>query len=322
MTRPILVPLDGSELALAALPLAVAIARASSASLALVRVHLALVDGDPMALAPVDAEIRAYEERYIARIAADVAQDTGLTVEREITDDPVALAIAERAATLDAEMIVMTTHGYTGLTRLWLGSVASGVLRQATMPLLLVRPRDHDASEEGGAGTAAAQPRPVWLTPAPLPRHILLPLDGSERAEAIVRHAVALGRLGGARYTLLRVVNPVRVPLHPYPFLAPAFDVDAAEQEQAVEHARGHLEGIAERIRALAPNASVQVDVCVDDRVASAILDYADAITADVIALTARGHGPGRLVVGSIADKVLRGAKVPLLMVRPEEPGR
>lgn len=323
MSRAIVVPLDGSELALGALPLAVAIARAWKARLELVRVHLALADGETVALAQLDAEIRAREEEYLARTAADISRGTGLEAETAIAEDPAGAAIADRAAVLHADLIVMTTHGYTGLTRLWLGSVADGVLRHATIPVLLVRPRE--PVEAGAEDTGSAAPAPdlgTWLRPAPLPGRILIPLDGSDRAEAIVPHATALGKLGDASYTLLQVVKPVRIPLHPYPYLAPMFETDAAEQQAAVERARGYLDGVAARIRARTPGASVRTEVCVDDRPATAIVERAKEGDADVIALTTSGHGIARLVAGSVADKVLRAAERPLLIVRPEEPRR
>src|SRR5690606_15327032 len=86
-------------------------------------------------------------------------------------------------------------HG--GISRAWLGSVADSFIRQSAAPVLLVRPA---ARRQPGAPA-----RPAHF------RHVLIPLDGSETAEGVIRHAVELGGLAAARYSLLRVVTPLAV---------------------------------------------------------------------------------------------------------------
>ena len=96
-----------------------------------------------------------------------------------------------RAREIDADLIVMTSHGRTGLSRMWLGSVADGLIRHSRVPVLLLRPID------------AAAPRPFAHG---LYKHILVPFDGSAASEEVLPAALALAKCGSARISLLRVV--------------------------------------------------------------------------------------------------------------------
>src|SRR5262249_35227309 len=122
-----------------------------------------------------------------------------IPVASALLEGAVAPTLADHAAGVGADLVVMTTHGRGALGRFWLGSVADALVRQLPMPLLLARPH-------GGEPDLAA---------APLPRHLLLPLDGSALAEEMAGAARDLAALAGARVTLLRVVRPVLPP--PYP---------------------------------------------------------------------------------------------------------
>ncbi|HSL71468.1 MAG TPA: universal stress protein, partial [Longimicrobiales bacterium] len=196
------------------------------------------------------------------------------------------------------ELIVMTTHGRGGLSRAWLGSVADSLVRSINVPVLLFRPRGDDAAEA----------RAFRL------RHILIPVDGSDLSEHVIDHAIWLGRLTGARYTLMQVVAP--------PFGVPATDVIpvAPLAPQDVESLRSlataYLEQVANRLR----GDGLQVDtvVVVQTQSAPGILEEALQCGADLIAMATHGRGGWqRVALGSVADKVLRGTSVPLLILRP-----
>jgi nucleotide-binding universal stress UspA family protein len=101
--------------------------------------------------------------------------------------------ICQRAHDVDADLIVMTSHGRTGLSRMWLGSVADGVIRRSSVPVLLLRPVENENRH------AAAH---VF-------KKILVPLDGSAVGADALPPAQALAHLSGARLVLLRVVQPV-----------------------------------------------------------------------------------------------------------------
>jgi nucleotide-binding universal stress UspA family protein len=136
--RTILVPLDGSILAESALPEAAELARQRGARLLLVRAAEAHV---PVAVDPTESQVRVVQEAetYLASVKARLAA-TGITdVETSVWYGPPAYAIVEAARLRHADLIVMTTHGRSGLGRLILGSVAESVLRGTTTPILLLR---------------------------------------------------------------------------------------------------------------------------------------------------------------------------------------
>jgi nucleotide-binding universal stress UspA family protein len=136
----ILVPLDGSALAEAAVAKAVDIARQSpAASVVLLRAAEApaLAGGDPI---EAQVEVVREAEEYLESVAARVREEGVAEVSTSVWYGPPAPAIVEAAETAKVDMIVMSTHGRSGLGRLFLGSVAESVLRATPTPILLLRP--------------------------------------------------------------------------------------------------------------------------------------------------------------------------------------
>jgi nucleotide-binding universal stress UspA family protein len=134
----ILVPLDGSALAEAALPKAVELAEVSGARILLLRAAQAqTLPG----VDPTEAQVRVVSEAeaYLAEIQKRLAPQGHVKVETAVWYGPAAHAIVEAARVRKADEIVMTTHGRSGLGRLLLGSVAESVLRGTTTPILLLR---------------------------------------------------------------------------------------------------------------------------------------------------------------------------------------
>jgi nucleotide-binding universal stress UspA family protein len=145
--RPqLLVPLDGSGYAEQALPVATSLAEGLSGELVLVRA----VPRPDLPFAPdrllasqLEEELRAGEaeaRRYLDALADRLARE-GRRVRVEMRVGEPTPVISEVGRELGATLVVMTTLGETGLVRLVFGSVAAGVLRQGSVPLLLVRPR-------------------------------------------------------------------------------------------------------------------------------------------------------------------------------------
>jgi nucleotide-binding universal stress UspA family protein len=117
-----------------------------------------------------------------------------------------------------------------------------------------------------------------------------------------------------ATYTLLRVVKPVTL-FHSAPFTTPTdLDPDATMQHQM--EAQCYLQAIATRLQA--HQLDVRIQVMVAQQPAAAILEYARDNAADLIALATHGRGGAvRLLLGSVADKIVRGASTPVLLYRP-----
>jgi nucleotide-binding universal stress UspA family protein len=212
-------------------------------------------------------------------------------VRTEVLRGAIATELATYAQTYDVGLVVMTSHGQGGISRAWLGSVAGALVRRMRVPVLMLRP---DAADRLDA-------------PLVRPRNLLVPIDGSRDSARVLGPAAVLGTVWGARLTLLHVLPPTA------PRLAGAerADEDAAELE---------LDELAAPLR----RRGYVVDVAVvrGESAAKAILDYAAAHAVDAIAMATRGRGGWeRVAIGSVADKVLRGALLPLVLFRPPGAG-
>ncbi len=133
--RTILVPLDGSTLAERALPFAEVLARASGARLVLPRASLVRHRPEPATEeARIAADERAELDRHVALLG-----ERGVVAEGVLRFDEAAEAIVAEAVGREADLIVMATHGRSGLGRLVFGSTAEAVLRRSPAPVLLIR---------------------------------------------------------------------------------------------------------------------------------------------------------------------------------------
>jgi nucleotide-binding universal stress UspA family protein len=192
----------------------------------------------------------------------------------------------------------MTTHGRGGLERAWLGSVADALVRCCSVPILLLRPGESTPD----------------IAQVPQFKRILIPLDGSALAEQILAPALELGGLAHAEYTLLRAVEPFV--LVGYAPVAQASRLDLKLTQEGLAEAQRYLDRVAERLRAA--GRPPRTRALLAEQSAAAILDEARRQDADLIAMATHGRsGLARLLLGSVADKVLRGATLPVLMVRP-----
>lgn len=305
----ILVPLDESEFARAALPVAEHLARRDGARLRLVTVHPG-IPARPAGRAP-EGLVRADRDRREARgeglraVAGDL-RDRGHEADAELLTGSVVDELVERAEET-ADLVVMATHGRGPLSRLWLGSIADGVVRTSPVPVLLVRPERGEGNGEGkGEGTRVSAGF----------RHLLVPLDGSRRAREAIGPALQLLDTGG-RLTLARVVVPITTVGFGPADVPSGVDVPATEEME--ERARERLEDTASELRS---RTGLEVDARVirDPHPSVAVLEAASEGEMDAIALATHGwSGARRLVLGSVADKVIRGADGPVLVVRPPD---
>jgi nucleotide-binding universal stress UspA family protein len=301
MKKVVIVPVDGSRFAEQALPVAVALARATGADLELLRVHPVLPPDLPEREASeyLEETARHLEPVLPGRVhKRPIPEHYGVAV--PLSSAWVVDALRARAAEPDVQLVVMATHGFGGVTRAWLGSVADAVIRESPRPVLLVRPTDEDFS------LAAAADRGF--------HHILIPLDGSSTAEKVVPQALELGAALGARFTLLRVMSPLswQLPPAPYPPItyAPMSD----------EAALAYLEGMAAPMRA--SGAEVAVHVVQGASPAGLIVKYARDHGVDLITLATHGAGGfQRMLLGSIADKVVRSSDVPVMVFNARKAG-
>jgi len=306
MYRTIMVPLDGSSLGEYALPLALGIARRASATVDLVHVCTSL---GPNAFggeldAPVLSEIQRKQLRvracaYLEQLGASLSARWELAITASVLDGRAVDTLYDHALASGADLVVMTTHGYGPLTRAWMGSVADKLVRRLPMPILLARPHDEALDLLEKVHDQAFQ-------------HVLIPLDGSTLAEEILDPALALGALMDAKYTLMQALDPLLAE-HTHPPYAAG--LDPAMLEELRETALAYLEGVADRLRAQA--LEVRTDLVVEQPHV-AILEYTRDHAVDLVAMATHGRGGlARMLLGSVADKVMRGADVPVLLQRP-----
>jgi nucleotide-binding universal stress UspA family protein len=254
----------------------------------------------------VDRAARDEEQAYLKEVTKRLADATAVAVRSALLEIPVADSLCEYAKSAGADLMVMTTHGRGPMARAWLGSVADELVRKAPIPILLTRPQEQGPS----------------LDQAPVFRRVVIPLDGSSFAEQALNPALALGSLTEAEYVLVRVIEPMIRGGHMETLLtSPPSEPGIVrrlellhEEEKAT--AGAYLEKIAQQLKSQGHRAETRV--IVNEQAAIALLDVAKEVRADAIALCTHGRrGLSRLFLGSVADKILRGASVPMLVQRP-----
>lgn len=308
MYSKIIVPLDGSDLAERALPFAQFIAEALSIPMELVEAFNVLPPAvhnrsSRMALEKMLAEQRRRSERYLSQIQERLQPSSYPLTTATLAGWP-EQAIVDRAGEDPGALIVMTTHGRGGLARWALGSVADRVLHGVSNPVLIVR--------------AAA----TEIVPAKV-RTILVPLDGSDLAETCLEHAASLAEGLQASVSLVQtthtqsyyrsrmVGSAVATGQSPDSWANDLMRDDAIEVTDYLTQVQGRL--AAER-----PELDrVETLHLRDDSPAQAIIDRTE-LQPTLIVMTSHGRGGlGRLLLGSVADRVMRHSNAPVLVIRP-----
>jgi nucleotide-binding universal stress UspA family protein len=232
------------------------------------------------------------------------AATAGIAVNTAIGEGHPADVIVEQAAAMRTGLIVMGTHGRSGLTRLVLGSVAEQVLRQARSPVLTVPPHHAEV---------------VPATPA-LYTSILCPVDFSEASTHAVRFAVALAEGSGGHVTVLHVLGH---DLHSTPDLYDTMISDSHLSDEAFRQRREAY--VRQRLREIVPEAAA--DACriglvgPDGPAGQAIAALAETQGHDLIVLgVAPRAGSDLLLFGSTTHDVLREASCAVLTILGSEP--
>jgi nucleotide-binding universal stress UspA family protein len=303
MCKRVLIPLDGSQLSESALASAALLARQCAADLLLV----GATRGHAFpGLLPSMADRQARDmEHYLTMVATPLRAE-GIAIETVVLSERPARAIAAQSGDCKVDLIVMATHGRTGLEALLHPSVTWGVLGQSPVPVLaLKRPIDEEGHPPG--------PRvPRFLTDPAAP--IIVPLDGSQRAERalplaekfvwLAAHPLVLVRAAGLPYLAGGVID--------YPMTL------ADLQEWSLEEARVYLErkqgelartGLEVTTAAMLGEAVACIKACVRD------------YQAGLVVMASHGRsGLSHLFLGSVARRLLIRVAVPLLLVPTAHP--
>jgi nucleotide-binding universal stress UspA family protein len=298
MYPSILLPLDGSEFSADALPLAKQLASELGAEVHLVHVIRPAFDVDfkaPQEDMEWKARVREGAGDYLEGVASSL-EESGVRTTTAVLEGRTVAAIDQYVKEHGISLVVMTTHGAGGLKRWWLGSVADGLLRAGSADLLLVRPWD-DTEDRS--------------TSAPRFEHLLVPLDGSSDAERALGPARELTRAMGARLSYLTVVpRPTELTSI---YGMPGVRIEGEGYRMRREEADTYLSGVVAQ-GGEPPPEGVTIE---HSSAAEGIIEGARKVAADLLVLSSHGRGGlERTVIGSVADKVIRGSTLPVLVVR------
>jgi nucleotide-binding universal stress UspA family protein len=299
VSKNILVPLDGSPLADTAIPHAVELARRTGAALRVVRVHEPMVpmavDVPPVAYTDprIEAEVIMTKRAWLDARAKELRSQTGLTVHAEFRIGAAGREIVAAASESDSTMIVCTTHGSGGWAPQWFGSVTDYVIRHTVKPVLAM-------SEAGAKRTTK-------------PASVLVLLDGSELSESVLPDVKDFAKAFGAKLELYRVVVP---PWVGDSEMVVSPEIDRFGIDAFTNAAKSELDTIADDLREY--GVTVKATVEVRNTPTRRILAHIEETNPDVVALATHGRGIARLLLGSVADKVLRSGARPMLCVRPQ----
>jgi nucleotide-binding universal stress UspA family protein len=311
MYKRMLVPLDGSELAEVVFSYAKELAGRLDLDVILFHVY----GSEERELVPLH---RAYVERAAEIIkcqSEEVRERTGIQPGGKAVEARGELAVGYPAEEIlryadenEIDLILMATHGRSGIKRWAMGSVADKVLSVSKVPVWLVR-----------AGIPEEIVYDKWPT-----RTILVPLDGSELAESVLPHVEAVAKQRGAELVdvvLLRVYEHPIIPSD-YPPAMPLSWEEHVEQEmvKARRVSEQYLAGVEKRLKdaGLKVRSEVLVGKTIWANPADEIIDHANRNPFNLIVMATHGRsGLSRWAYGSVAEKVLLGASSPILVVRP-----
>jgi nucleotide-binding universal stress UspA family protein len=318
MFHRILVPLDGSALAERAVLIAAQIAQTRACPLVLLQIISPPLDyGGGISHIPlltqqlVDREM-AEAHTYLGRLAQS-APLRGIDVQPQVLFGMPVACILDVVESQDVDLIVLSSHGRSGLKRWVLGSVARRVAHHSTVPVLLLRSENPALPAVEHKDTR--------------PPGVIVALDGSSLAEAALAPAAQLVSafatpLPGAAKPVLHILHVMEPPLatsQDRAGVSPLYNTMLHEQAQE------YLAGVCERVVAQAgnPHLTVTWSIIYSSDVADAIITAAEERRTqhrDVLAMATHGRGGlQRWVMGSITERVLEGTKLPMLVVRPAQ---
>jgi nucleotide-binding universal stress UspA family protein len=293
MFKHLLVPLDGSSLAECALPHTIAFARAFKPQVTLLRVLAAPAPGTAVDLFDWQLQ-KAEAEAYLDGIAARL-QTAGVPVETVVAEGQPANCVINTIPHHQIDLVVLSSHGESGLVDWSMGSVAQKILLRSHVSSLLVRPY---------------QPFQARQTDLRYQR-LLVPLDGSRRAECVLPFATTLAHCYGAQLVLAHVFRHPEMP-GPLP-LAPEDQLLAA---QMMARNREAVTKYLEQLKAQLPNVTeMRLLTCED--VAAGLHELAVSEQVDLVILSAHGYTCGnQWSYGSVITNIIVYGTTPLLLVQ------
>lgn len=320
MFQQILVPLDGSSLAENALPVASQLARTSGGTVTLLQAvdasyaYLSYGATQPVVTQEVIEKSLTYASTYLDALLRrpDLA---GVTLKKQVVLGNPATVILSMVNKLSVDLVVMSSHGYTGVKRWLLGSVAEKVVHHAPVPILILRNKKSLLAHPNRDGTSGVR--------------ALVPLDASARSQDVIAPAAAL---------VTALSSPVQGELHLTQIVkVPKESSEGARREALLQSARQNLQAICKYVcEGLVANVGPELrfkltwSVSMERDIAEGIVRVAEngeraedgsiVEPCDLIAMTTHGYsGIKKWTMGSIAGRVLHATRLPLLVVRPAD---
>jgi len=302
MYKVIMVPTDGSGFDREAIRVALRMAERSDAKVRLVRVLAGGtffgLEGAAEATSAAAELVHSDRDKALSELYT-LAAECRTTSKAEISVDlhagPVADVLEGYARRHHVDLIVISTHGRSGISRLSLGSVTDSLIRHTTVPVLVVKPP-----------TSYLNPQVSEAF-----KRIVVPLDGSTLAEQILPRVLKLAKLEEAEIILLQVLIPQSYSQKEI------VDPSLPWWDKDVSLARAYLFRIAARLRR--NGVAVTTDIVIGENVAHAIGDFASREKADLIAIATHGRGGlARMLRGSVADAVMHSGRMSMLVLKPD----
>ena len=311
MYSKVIVPLDGSDLSEQALPYGRLIAGSLGVAIELVQAY------DTLPTGLLGARNRQDVASRLDQVARDLAiaslepvrqrlEQEGHSVSVTAQRGPAADVIVAIAGADPTALVVMSTHGRGGVSRWVMGSVTDKVLHTIPNPMLIAR-----ATVTGPA------------SPGTSLKSVVVPLDGSPLSELAIPHAISIAGTLSANINVLRITpteDHYRQQLNlvtPEMGTVPDFDMANPDELAAedADQAAGYLADVQNRM-AIDHAHGVTVEHEVNDRIAQSIINHASAQPSLVVMTTHGRSGVGRMVLGSVTDRVIRHSNVPVLVIR------
>lgn len=287
--KKILFPTDLSEGAALARQSAVVLAKKQGAELLFFHVVATHANDFRQAgdlLSQFLARLEQEAERKLEAETAELRAEGSVARYEVVQASSIFDAIQRRTQTWEPDVIVMATHGATGMPRWFLGSVAEKVVRHAPCPVLTIRPAE-------GVGAPEAIER------------ILVPVDFSENSRRALALARELASKSGSLVLHHVVLNPTLAGLSPQEHLR-LF----SEEPTLPDRIRAQMEEWMD-------GAPFDPEITEADDVASAIIDSAKSKKSDLIVMGTRGRsGVDYVLTGSVAEKLVRSSPIPVLTVK------
>lgn len=296
MFHHILVPLDGSSLAECVIPHCEVLAKTYDARITLLHVLERRSPDHQQPVDTVDWYLRKAEaEVYLDDVVAYL-DDAGVPADRCLLEGHVGERIVDYIRTGDVDLVLFSSHGQSGLTGWTIGSVAHKVVARAGTSLMIV---------------------PAYKATAPQARYrrILVPLDGSQRAEHVLPVATMLARRHDAQLLLVHVVAKPEMPRRVPPT---GEDLELAERllQRNVDEAHRYLEQLQRQI-----SPAAEARVLVSDDVSATLHDLLEDEDVDLTLLSAHGYSAGtKWPHGSVTTSLIGYCTTPMLVMQDLAP--